>query len=109
MKFVILLSALISTAGHAGTLSCELIYAKNGSVQKASGSIEVPEGKESDALELSIKNLVEVQVFRGSNGKISAHMDRIGGESNYNLTDGNLLHLTAENRDEGRALTCSYQ
>jgi hypothetical protein len=99
---------LISAVSEAGTLSCELIYAKDGNVQRANKTMEVKPGDDSKSLDLSIENLVEAQIFRGSNGKMSASMDRIGGESNRGITDGGLLHMTAENSDEGRALTCTY-
>ncbi len=108
MRILIQFLAIVSTVCQAGNLSCELIYAKNGDVQRASGSMNVNQGDDGKALELSIKNLVESQAFRGSNGKISAHMQRVDGEKNYSLTDGNLLHLTAENDVEGRVLTCNY-
>jgi hypothetical protein len=108
MWLLVLLSTLMGAVSQAGTLSCELVYAKDGNAQRTSKSIQVNKGEEGKVLELSINNLVESQVFRGSNGKITAHLDRIGGESNYSVTDGNLLHLTAENSNEGRALTCTY-
>ncbi|MEQ1875605.1 MAG: hypothetical protein ABL958_03100 [Bdellovibrionia bacterium] len=109
MKFLIPVLILASSAAQAGTVSCELIYAKNGKVQQVSGTMEVKDqGDDGKGLDLSIKNLVEATVFHGSNGKMIAHFDRIGGESNYAVTDGNLLHMTSENSTEGRALTCTY-
>lgn len=99
----------LSSFANAAAVSCDLVYANNGDVQQTSASMEFAADKESPMLELSIKDKVEAQVFRGSNGIMSATVARADREVASGITDGHLLHIVVEIGEEGHALTCRFQ